>query len=72
MRSDGKKDLVRYKTTTSPIIHFVCPPKFCISIVFGFSWDDCKSQEKLKTMFMQNFGGQTDLECIMEDVKMVN
>ena len=25
---------------TSPIIHFICPPKFCIIIVFNFSWDD--------------------------------
>ena len=22
------------------------PPKFCISIVFNFSWDDCNTQEK--------------------------
>ena len=27
----------------------------CISIVFSFSWGDCKSQEKLKTMLMQTF-----------------
>ena len=32
------------------------PPKFCISIVFGVSWGHCNSQEKLKTMLMQNFG----------------
>ena len=30
--------------------------KFCISIVSNFSWDDCNSQEKWKTKFMQNFG----------------
>ena len=41
------------------IILFVCPPKFCISIVFVLSWDHCKSQEKLETMLMQNLGGQT-------------
>ena len=34
-------------------------PKFCISIVFVFSWDRCKSQEKLETMRMQNLGEQT-------------
>ena len=28
------------------------------------------SQEKLKTMLMQNFGGQTD--CIMGNVEMAN
>ena len=31
-------------------------PKFCISIVFSFSWGDFNSQEKPKTMLMQNFG----------------
>ena len=36
-----------------------CPPKLCISIVFISSWDHCKSQEKMETTFMQNFGGQT-------------
>ena len=34
------------------------PPEFCISIVFVFSWDHCKSQEKLETMLMENLGGQ--------------
>ena len=37
---------------------FICPSKFCISIVFVFSWDHCKSQEKLETMLMQNLEGQ--------------
>ena len=41
------------------IIPCFVPLKFCISIVPNFSWDDCKSQEKLKTMLMQNFGGTT-------------
>ena len=41
------------------IILFVCASKFCISIVIVFSWDHCKSQEKLETMLMQNFGGKT-------------
>ena len=35
---------------------FVCLPKFCISIVLSFSWGFFNSQEKLKTMLMQNFG----------------
>ena len=35
---------------------FVCHPKFCISYVFSFSWGHLNSQEKLKTMPMQNFG----------------
>ena len=33
--------------------------EFCISIVFNFSWDNCKSmKEKLKTTLVQNFGGK--------------
>ena len=40
----------------SKILFFV-PPKFCISIVFNFSWDLQSPQEKLETMLMQNFGG---------------
>ena len=36
---------------------FDVAPKFCISIVFSFSWELKWPQEKLKTMLMQNFGG---------------
>ena len=46
---------------TSPIIHLVSLPKFCISIVLGFSFDDCITYEKLKTKVMQNLGGKQDL-----------
>ena len=46
-------------TSENTIILFVCPPKCCISIVFVFSWDHCKSQEKLETMLKQNLGEQT-------------
>ena len=35
---------------------FVCHPKLCIRIVFSFSWGHFNSQEKQKTMLMQNFG----------------
>ena len=35
-------------------------PKFCISIVFIFSWELKWPQEKLKTMLMQNFGVTTN------------
>ena len=37
-------------------MHLVYPPKFCITIVFDFSWNDCNTQEKLETMVMQNLG----------------
>ena len=32
-------------------------PKFGLIIVFSFSWDDCKSQNKLKTIVIQTFWG---------------
>ena len=38
------------------IMHLICPPKFCISIVFNFSWDGCNTQEKRKTKVIQNLG----------------
>ena len=46
-----------YATCTSPTTHLICPAKFCISIVFNFPWDGCKTQEKWKTKFMQFFFG---------------
>ena len=57
-----------FTTSTLSIMHFVYPQKFCISIVFNFSWDLQSSQEKLKTMLMQNFWGQT--KCIMDNVEV--
>ena len=42
--------------------------KFCITFVFHFSWVLQPSQEKLKTMFMHNFGGE--LRCIMGYVEL--
>ena len=44
-------------TSTFPIMHLICSPKFCISVVFNFSWDGCNTQEKWKTNVMQKFGG---------------
>ena len=54
---------------TSSIIYLVCPVKFCISIVFYFSWEHCNTQEKSITKVMQRFGWQT--RYIIGDVKMV-
>ena len=34
-----------FATCISRKMHLICPPKFCISIVFSFSWDGCNSQE---------------------------
>ena len=50
------------------IVHLICPhPKSFITFVFHFSWVLQLSQEKLKTMLMQNFGGQ--IRCFMGDVQ---
>ena len=43
-------------------------PKFFISIVFVFSSDHCKLQEKLETMFTQNLGGQTKSVMVFSEV----
>ena len=57
-----------YATCTSSKMHLICRPKFCVSIVFNFTWDGCNTQEKWKTKVMQKFGGQ--LRCIMADVQV--
>ena len=59
---------IMYATCISSKMQLICPPKFCITIVFNFSWDGCSTQEKWKTKIMQNFGGQ--ISCIMGDVQV--
>ena len=66
---------------TSPIIHLVCLPKFCITLflhgtcvcTFNFSWVLQWSLEKLKTILVQFFffggGGRVvQTRCIMGDI----
>ena len=36
-----RKNQVVYATSTFPIVHLIFPLKFCISIVFNFSWEGC-------------------------------
>ena len=55
-------------TCTFPIMYHICPPKFCISIVFNFYWDGCNTQEKWKTKVMQSLGWQ--IRCIMGNVQV--
>ena len=50
------------------IMHLISPAKFCIAFVFHISWVLQLSQEKLKTMLMQNFEGQ--IRCIMGNVEV--
>ena len=67
-RSTRRGEKKIYATCTSPVKHLICPPKFCTTFVFHFSWVLQPSQEKLKTMLMQNFGGQ--IRCIMGEVQV--
>ena len=56
----------KYSTCISPIMHLIC-----ITFVFHFSRVLQPSQEKLKTMLMQNLGGSGgQIECIMGDVQV--
>ena len=48
----------------------ICSPRLCITFVFHFSLVLQPSQEKLKTMLMQNFGGQ--IRCIMGNVQVID
>ena len=36
--------MMEFAICTSPILHLVCPLKFCVSIVLNFSQDDCNTQ----------------------------
>ena len=38
-------------------MYLIWPPKFCISMVFNFSWDGCNTQEKKKSKIMEKFLG---------------
>ena len=48
------------------LIHFVCALNFCLALCFLFLLVLQSSQEKLTTMLVQNFEGQT--RCVMEYV----
>ena len=37
-------------------MHLICPPKFCISIVFNFSRGDCNTQENEKQRLCKILG----------------
>ena len=50
--------------------NYLPPKKFCRSFVFHFSWVLQPSQEKLKTMLMQNLGGGGQVRFITGNVKM--
>ena len=50
----------RCATCTSPKMFLICPPKFCMSIIFNLSWD---------AKFLRGRGGG-QIRCIMGDVQV--
>ena len=60
-----KRKKKTFTTFTLTIIHIVFPQNFCISIVFKFSWEDCKSRVKMETKLMQDIWGKQGVlwEC---------
>ena len=52
--TDKKWNVHEHVSLLQTIMHLVYPPKFCITIVLDFSWDDCNTQEILEIMVMQN------------------
>ena len=55
---------------TSPIIHLICLPKFCIRTVFNFSWNGCKIQEKLVGVRRGERGGANELYVQMANTRL--
>ena len=53
--------LQEFNFFTLRILHLVYLPIFCITIVFAFSWDNCDTQEKWKTMVKQFILGEGGL-----------
>ena len=64
--------LLQKAISENTIMLFVCLPKFCISIVSSFSWDLQWSEEKTKTMLMQNLGGQTKSIMVFSEMAYAN
>ena len=47
-----------YAACTPPIMYLICPPKFCITFVFHFSWVVKLFQEKLQKRLCKILGGK--------------
>ena len=52
-------------------MHLAYPPKFCITIVFDFSWDDCEIPRRNWKQWLCKILGGKQGACIMVYVKMV-
>ena len=58
----------QYATSMFPMMHLICPPKFCITFVFHFPWVLQLSQRKIKNNAYAKCWGQ--IWCIMGDVQV--
>ena len=69
--SVGVSTVYSHKFYTSPIMHLICPPKFCISMVFNiFSWEGGNNSRNEKQRLYRILGG--NLRYIIEDVQVAN
>ena len=55
---------------TSPITQLICPPKFCITLVFHFSLGITAVPREIENNAYAKFWGQ--IRCILGDVQVVN
>ena len=54
-------NLAKHATCTFPTMRLICHPKFCISVVFNFSWEDCNTREKWKNKGHTKFWGANEV-----------
>ena len=60
IQNDGKK-WQPFTIFAQTIIHLVCPPKFCITVVSNFSWVLQSSRGKSETMIIKIWAGVNKL-----------
>ena len=64
----GHKGFTNYATSTIPIMHLICPPKFCITIVFHFSLGITAVPREIESNAYAKLGGQ--IKYIMGKVEV--
>ena len=53
----GHKGFTNYATSTIPIMHLICPPKFCMTFVFHFSLGITAVPREIENNAYAKFGG---------------
>ena len=54
-----------YATFTFPIIHLICPPKFCLTFVFSFLLGITAVPREIENNAYAKFGGWGQIRCVM-------